>query len=183
MIDENPYASPRGLEGWSREPLEFATSAPADPVGLWRDGGLIVAHRQSQWPLICPLCNESAVNTVRIVLEGSEPGQFRVQLFSLLIGLDAYHYGLYERCRRNGDLLMLLGIGLVAVGLFGFCLSIVPAVILVPLGAVLLPWAVHIHRKGEPDLHVEHLLGDYAWIRGAQAGFVDRLPPWKDPIK
>lgn len=58
MHDQNPYAaSPLPS---SSHPIATEGEWPAQQTGLWRDGDLLVAQRQTNFPPVCPVSNLDA---------------------------------------------------------------------------------------------------------------------------
>lgn len=175
MIDPNPYASPQAE---SRP-----ETLPTGPVGAWREGDLLVMHRQAALPPYCVFTNEPAggepLNLAYSQIGEHGTPELGPTVHIALIGFPVTPEIPAEFFRANvGGLLSLLGgVGLVALA----CLSIQQGLVTLffvgmALGLGLMLFAGYL-SYARRKLTLERMNDEYLWFRGAAPGFLDRLGP------
>lgn len=155
---DNPYAAPAGQ----------ADDLPA-AVGTWRDGKLLVVHREAKLPAWCIGCGELAAEAYELVL----PLEFGRGSLLIMAGFCA-------RCgrrHRSGMQLGYCGYLPLGVGLFaancplpwfaGLSLAAVVAWVALSIQVSRYLFQLQLHRRQEP----------YFAVLGANPRFLARLPP------
>jgi hypothetical protein len=170
--DDNPYAPSAVVD----PRLELAEAG----VGAWRDGSLIVLHRDATLPAICLKTGQPAGGWLTMkVAWRAWPFSLHVHPHELRLPLSPRRYWLATRLRW-----WLLAVGIVI--LFGIPVLVLnvgdlPEQIQVftifggtGLAAPLLIGGAFL---GEP-VQARRFRGDYVWLCGADERFLQHLPPW-----
>lgn len=170
----NPYA-----------PSAVVAEAARPEVGVWRDGPLVVMHKDAELPRICIDTGLPAVGAreFRAVWKGAG------DLFSsgkyIYLPLSREPLRAFARARLQS----LIGLALALVVLIVCFLTpvlaqlgdwVVPAVLLpsIALGAVGIGlWWASYRTLAEP-LKVVYAHGPYLWMAGTHPAFLDQLPAW-----
>jgi hypothetical protein len=180
MADANPFAAP--VAGAALNPV------PDAAISVWRDGDLLVMHKQAVLPDRCVKCN-APCNGYRLnrSLSWHPPGWFLLILISLWIYLIValcirktakIQVGLCEQHRSGrrksiwGAWLMFLSsfVGIVLSIAFDLPLLAVLCLLLI-LGSLI--WAVVISNVVKT-----HKIDDYyVWLKKINAEYLGTLPP------
>lgn len=156
---ENPYASPREISG-----------SVTPEVGLWRDGTLMVAHRDVIFPHFCVRTNEPSERGFRCHLTWSYPIDFSSRSVR-------FEVGLCERCIRRYRKFRWVGWG-VMIAAFGVGLVAPHGTFFIFAAASLFVVGLFLATRPGVSLKVKRGSPPYFWIRGAHRDFLARLPPW-----
>ena len=81
----NPYAPPLTESKAAEIPGDW----PPGEVGLWRDGAWLVARRNANFPLVCPVTNEPAVTRVPSYFPWAAKDLYPLR-FGLVVGVLYY---------------------------------------------------------------------------------------------
>lgn len=167
----------------------YAPSAVAAPysgaselgVGVWRDGNLLVMHRDATLPAICLKTGAPASHWL-VQKIGWQDSWFAItsHQYELRLPLSARRYWLATRLRW-----WLLGLGAVAILLLvvvGMQLDRLPDGIsprqsifgVASLAVTLFVVAYNVGTAVTP----RRFRGDYIWLSGADSRFLAQLPPW-----
>lgn len=171
MADVNPYASPS-----VPDPL-LPDRPPAG--GAWRDGQMLVVHRQgAALPHICLLTSQPAAVRRWVSIRWSYPIDYSMRETAIEVALStAANQSNQRRSIAGGWAILLSAAG--AVTLI-FAKIYVPDL---PFDWLLLPVAV-VGATGLVVAHYSRLLrfqkarGDYLWLHGAHQQFLEHLPTW-----
>ena len=162
---ENPYASPRERSG-----------SPPHEVGMWRDGKLLVAHRDVVFPRICVRTNEPAQRYRRVSLSWSYPIDWSGRFVTFHVGMCEACWRRYRR-RRVAGWLLVIG---AAISLY---VTIVMGIPVLPLLAIpLICTGIYLSNGAQVFLAVKRGRPPYYWIRGAHPSFVASLPDWSEKL-
>jgi hypothetical protein len=169
------------------DPNPYAPSAVADPrqelveagVGVWRDGGLIVLHRDARLPAICLKTGQPATRWFTFQLSWGRPLFLgRREILSLRLPLSERRH--YLASRRW----VLLGWGLIMLFvLVGFAPYLHwlsdrdQALFIFGIGSLMVTLVLTGVALGEP-VQLWRARGDYLWISGAGERFLAQLPVW-----
>jgi hypothetical protein len=186
----NPYAAPQ-LMG------NYAAPQPQQGFpGLWRQGDLLVMHKQAPLPPICLKSGQPASQWLRRNLQWHEPwiivtivaGILIYVIIALLMTKRAtLMIGLTDEwaARRKTRILIALGItaGGIALGAAGIFLgnqgigsegwfALLPLAFVTLLGAAL--YGQYACRLVWP----QRITDQYVWLKGVHPSFLDQLPVW-----
>jgi hypothetical protein len=170
----NPYAAPIESGG-----------PPTPGIGAWREGPLLVMHKDAELPRICIHTGEPAAGAREFRLAWKGQGDLLSRGKCLYLPL---RYDLLRSFARS-RLQSLVGLAMGAISLltilslpFLFQLGdwVAPAVMLSCLamgfvGVVL--WCVNYRHLREP-IKLVYGTADYLWFAGLHPAFLDRLPSW-----
>lgn len=176
--DINPYASPLGVGGYD--------DRPPPRIGVWRDGGLLVMHKDAELPRFCIHTGEPAVGGRDYELVWKVPGQVFTRQQNVLIPLCRRCIQDYQMLRRRS----FLGLGAAALSIWPIiAFPALPVAMqsqpyLLSAGALFLSvtgaalWLHAVWTLGRP-LSVSHAWGDHLWLRDVHRDYLTRLPEWK----
>jgi hypothetical protein len=171
-MDQNPYAPSAVVDPRH----QFAEAG----VGAWRDGDLLVIHRDVRLPDVCLKTGRPATRRLAVKLTWDEHlWSLRKQSLQLEVPLCDRRYDWATRLRW-----LLVALGIAALAVLGvFIPSMDPwpshySAVTIFAGAVtavtLLLCSVML---GEP-VAVRRARGDYVWLAGAGQRFLEQLPVW-----
>jgi hypothetical protein len=172
--DLNPYASPECVD-----PL------PTDVFGAWRDGSMLVIHKQTNLPRVCVVTGKPAAGARDQLLVWKSPGEFLSRQTHLMVPLCRKELERYKLARRLILSGWLLTGGAVALGVLRLILltndpltrQILTSLAVLTGGAGLVAWLVGVAINQIP-LSVAMGRGDHIWLAGAHREFLNRLPQW-----
>jgi hypothetical protein len=185
----NPYAAPR-VEGYY--PPQMDANAPF--AGLWRQGNLLVMHRNAPLPNICLKSNEAATGRLKRNLSWHHPAIYLIILLHLFIYLvvalivrktATIYIPLTEEwlARRRRRMLFAWAAVLASFLLFGFAVSRVDHEQWAPLAmilAILLALAAAIYGLVACRLvWPKRMTDQYIWLKGVHPNFLNRLEAWQ----
>jgi hypothetical protein len=188
----NPYAAPQAVGGYSPQ----LPPQPGGFPGLWRQGNVLVMHKQAPLPPICLKSGQPATQWLRRNLQWHEPwlaitilagvlvyviiALIMTKRASILIGLTD-EWAARRKTRIFIALgIVLAGIALAATGIFlgnqgrdqeGW-FSLVALALFVLIGAAL--YGQYACRLVWP----QRITDQYVWLKGVHPDFLDQLPPW-----
>lgn len=188
----NPYASPVVPAGYG------AYAPPQQPglEGLWRQGNTLVMHKMAPLPPICVKSNQHAKQWLKRNLQWHNPWVGLTVLISPLIYIivalivtkrATIHIGLSEEwfARRKTRMLIAWGIALAGFALGGFGIWIAnqpgiegPGVLLIVLALFQVIGALIYGQYACRLVYPSRIDDSYVWLKGVDAGFLDRLPAW-----
>jgi hypothetical protein len=190
-IAVNPYTSPQ-LAGNYAAPVPQQGGFP----GLWRQGNVLVMHKQAPLPPICLKSGQPATQWLRRNMQWHEPwiaitiltGVLIYVIIALIMTKRAtLMIGLTDEwaARRKSRMLVALGIVLsgIAVGSAGIFLgnqgygnegwfSLIALSAFVLIGAAL--YGQYACRLVWP----QRITDQYVWLKGVHPSFLDQLPVW-----
>ena len=186
----NPYAAPQYPHGY--QPMPQAGNSLA---GLWRQGKVLVMHKNAPLPDICLKSNEPATKRLRRKMQWHHPAIALTILLGLLVYIiiaiiltkkatidvpltDAW----YARRQRRlmfawgaalaGIALMVLGVALVGQpdgDIYGWLMLI---------GLVISLGALIYGQVACPLVRPSRITDQYVWLKGVHPDFLDRLEVW-----
>lgn len=191
MPEINPFASPQAYDTWADgqagPDLVIETNE-----GLWREGKLLVMHRDAQLPDRCVKSNQPAHGRrLKRKLAWRHPAVFLLLLLHVVVYVivaviltkrATIYVGLSEEwfARRRRTIavawsLVLLGAGLVVVGIAlvernGMFGLLIAAGLVLALGAAI--WGLVRARLVAP----KRITADHVWLKGVHPAFLDELP-------
>lgn len=187
----NPYAAPQ--TGGYLPPTQPANLAPF--AGLWRQGNLLVMHKNAPLPDICLKSNQPAQRRLRRKLQWHNPW---VGL-SILIALPVYivlaviltkratiYIAMTDEWfnRRRTRLLVAWFSGLVCLGMIvlgiGLALETEEAMysLLIVLGILGGLVALIAGQAAVAMVRPQRMTDEYIWLKGVHRSFLDRLDVW-----
>ncbi len=169
--DPNPYAPSAVLD--PREELAAAG------VGVWRDGRLVVLHRDAPLPAICFKTGRPATHWFTYYLAWNRHFfSSHVEQLRLRVPLCRWRHNL-TRLRW-----ILLGLGLAVLALLAWWapnLHLLPdpyqALVVFGLGSLMVTLILTGVALGEP-VQLRRYRGNYLWLSGAGEKFLVHLPAW-----
>jgi uncharacterized membrane protein len=192
---KNPFSEEQPLI--SSEGVEVAAAA-GSYRGPWRQGNLLVVHRDSKLPPFCVRTNVPAETTMQRTVSWFHPLVYIALLTCLLIFLllakllqqrltltlplskafveqrkrQIFVSGLLTSC---GLLLLVLGLVLAVTGDLD---QPWPLVTLIVLGlSIFTAGSLWVNRV-IAIVSAQKIDGDFAWIKGVHTGYLERLPVW-----
>jgi hypothetical protein len=166
----NPYASPREV-----------SDPAAPPIGLWRDGKLLVVHRDAAFPPFCIRTNEPAQPGFRCNLTWSYP----IDLWHRHLKLDV---ALCESCIQRYRRTRIVGWALICATMIILFMTIILtitgrndvnlSILAVPPCLFLLVFGIHFAGRPGVVLKIKRAQVPYYWISGAHPDFVARFSNW-----
>lgn len=183
MTEPNPYAPPQ-VEG----PMSVM---PVATGGVWRDGNILVMHKQAVLPDRCVKCNAPADGyRLKRSLSWHQPAWFLLILVSLLIYVIValcirktakIHIGLCDehRARRRwmivgAWLMFFASIAAIVVAVANDLPMLALASLVLFLGSLI--WAVIISNIVGTKKIDDH----YVWLKRVHAEYLSQLPPVQD---
>ena len=186
----NPYAAPQ-IEGG------YFPAQQTGFDGLWRDGDILVMHKQAPLPPICVKSGQPATDWLQRDLQWHPPWVTWLILFAvpayvvlalILTRKATVIIGLSREWRNRRLIRMLITAGIVSVGLAvavgGFSLATQReefriAFLFVPIGLIggLIAgtaYGQHACRLVWP----KRINGQFIWLRGVHSDFLKLLPEW-----
>ena len=181
MTDPNPYAPPQVEGPMSQMPL--ATG------GVWRDGKILVMHKQAVLPDRCVKCNAPANgDRLRRSLSWHYPAIYLVILAGLLIyvivalcvrkraKIDVGICQAHRSRRRRGILaawlVCLAGVIAIFVGSIRATL-----VVLIPVGSLMLLASLIMGVVISSIVSTKKIDDNYVWLKGVNYEYLAQLPP------
>jgi hypothetical protein len=183
----NPYEAPREV---GYQPL----SGPPAFAGLWRQGNLLVMHKQAPLPNVCLKSNQPATGRLKRSLSWHHPAIFLLVFVSPLIYIivalivrktATIHIALSDEWLARRRRRMLIAWNLVVVSIVLFIggvasfdnqpwgtLAMICSIVLF-LGAAI--YGLISCRMVWP----QRMTGDYIWLKVGNAEFLNRLEPWQ----
>jgi hypothetical protein len=192
FADVNPYAAPRAEAMLPPGKVEGLTPY----AGLWRQGNLLVMHKQAPLPDICLKSNQPAKRRLQRKLTWHHPSVYLIILLHILIYVvvaliirkrATIHIPLSEewfaiRLRR---MLFTWGIVLASFVLFGAGIALVdraggPAPVFAMLGGlVLLLGGLLYGQYACRMVAPQRMTDDYIWLKGVHPEYLNRLEMWQ----
>ena len=176
---QNPYASP----------AEVAEEKTEPPVGIWRDGELLVIHDWvTSLPNRCVFTNELLTVRCRQELSWANSIGWRSRYLPLNFGV--VEPILQKMVRRRHRWWLLAGSACLALVLIAATLVLIaatlgffvssPAVILGTILFSLLASGLLLQgaKNAENVFKIREINGPYFWLAGAGKPFLDSLPKW-----
>jgi hypothetical protein len=169
----NPYAS-------------SAVAADAGPgIGVWREGPLVVMHKDATLPRMCIQTGLPAVGTREFQAVWKGEGDLLSSAKHLQLPLSREPLRAFARARLQSLVGLALAVVVLIVCFMTPVLSqlgdwVLPAVLLpsLALGAVGIGLVWVNYRTLSEPLKVVYAYGPYLWLGGAHPAFLDHLPPW-----
>ncbi len=177
---------------------DFPTAAPINPyapsavanearpeVGVWREGSLLVMHKDAMLPRMCIATGLPAVGACEFRAVWKGAGDLLSSAKVLQLPLSQVPRDAFARARLQS----IIGLGLALLALITCFMTpvlsqlgdwAVPAVLLpsIAMGFVGIGlWWVNYRTLSEP-VKVVYAHGPYLWIAGTHPAFLDHLPPW-----
>jgi hypothetical protein len=172
--DLNPYASPQEAGGYEeRTPYG---------IGVWRDGCMLVMHKEARLPPICIHSGHPATAIEAYEVAWHAAGRFLPEKKSLPIPLCDKRFGdyarLHSRTTNAGWLLAAASLGtfFAASNEGAVAAFVLTVAALLALCAVTL-WLHAYWTFGHP-LSVAWSSGDYLWLRDVHGRMLQHVPPW-----
>jgi hypothetical protein len=169
----NPYA-----------PSAVASEAQPE-VGVWREGPMLVMHKDAMLPRMCIATGLPAVGSRQFRLVWHAAGELLAGSKYVRLPLSQAPLDSFHRAWVQSIIGWALALVAVVAGLMTPVLSLlgtgvllavlVPSLALGALGIGL--WWVNYRTMYEP-LKVVYAYGAYLWIAGTHPAFLDHLPPW-----
>lgn len=175
----NPYAPPR----------VFDPPVKPDPgVGVWRDGNLLVVHRDALLPPVCVKSGQPAAEWVEVPVSFVDFSTLSRIKFTLRAPLSARSMW----WRSNGPRISLV-VAAIAFACVPLLLSLVQSAYEPPyrtpllerpygsvlVGAVAVGLIAVLHALSYWRLlEFQRFQRDYFWFTGAHRRFLEQLPPW-----
>jgi hypothetical protein len=185
----NPYAAPRE-EGYI-PPTQRLSGAPF--AGLWRQGNLLVMHKEAPLPLICVKSNQPATGRLKRSLAWHHPALYLIILLNWLIYIVValivrktamIQIALSDEwiARRKRRMVFAWSAILLCVVLFVMSLflldssGLAPVVLLVSIVGCLA--AMGYGLVACRLVSARRMTDTYIWLKGVHPDFLDRLEPW-----
>jgi len=185
---ENPYQAPQVYAP------PFKAAAVAESAGLWRQGPLLVMHKNAPLPARCVKSNVPTARTLKRKLTWHHPAVFVALLFNLLVYIilavilskrATIYIGLSEEwfAKRRRAILIGWGAVLASVGMFVAGIAMVDrndgtggllifgAFVLFIAGAI---YGLIAARMVTPT----RITDEYVWLKGVHRDFLAALPDW-----
>ncbi|MFO0906094.1 MAG: hypothetical protein U0939_24010 [Pirellulales bacterium] len=193
MPGQNPYAAPAVAN-----PYAAPTLAPQSMQGgVWRQGNLLVMHREAPLPPRCVKTNQPATGTLKRKLYWHHPAIYAALLLNLIIYAilaavlskrATIHIGLSEAGfarRRRTMLIAWLGV-LGSIGAFFAAFTLDPETNPVfpwlLLGGIFGFLGFLIYGLVAARLvHPKKMDDNYIWLKGVHPDYLNELPPWPWP--
>lgn len=192
----NPYAPPKEYVFADNHPQAGSPFEPGtEPVGLWRQGRLLVMDKSARLPDRCVKSNEPATRRLRRNLYWHHPAIYLTILLHLLIyillalilrktatiyvGLSDRYFAKRRRAMLIGWVLAVLSIALIGIGIGNVepGAGPVPAVLIVS-GVFLFLGALLYGLIGSRMVVAKRISDRYVWLKGVHPEFLADLPPW-----
>jgi len=173
--DVNPYAPPQ-------VPDPILTPDPG--IGVWRDGQLLVMHKDAELPRVCIYTGERAVGAREYRLVWKCTGDLFSREKNLYLPLCRRHLRAFAWQRLQSLVGLLLSAVSLLIMLFAplllpvlgdlVFLYVVPPGLLLGIAGVVM-WIVSYYGTNQPLILV-HARGDYLWFGGLHVSFLQALP-------
>jgi hypothetical protein len=182
-MDDKPKDKPDEVNPYAPPTVADALEKPG--VGAWRDGELLVIHKDAELPRMCIYTGECAAGAREWRVVWRSGNDLFTRGTYLYLPLRRDHLQAFARLRRQsliGMLLMaLMLIAMLSMPLLSrlgdwIYISVVPAILLSGIMGVVL-WFVAYHSTTRP-LTVVRAWGDYLWLAGVHDKFLAQLPRW-----
>lgn len=168
----NPYASPAGAGGYAPQ-LDCG-------VGVWRDGPLLVIHREAALPPICLKTGEAGVRWRRFDVIWTYPIDWSGRRLRLQIPMCNAAFRGYRRCWWIGVLSVAIPAILSLQAALIWAKEMPAAVVSFLIGlwvcgglcCLVTHWMI-----GTP-LRFVRVRGQHLWLAGASREFLNQLPVW-----
>jgi hypothetical protein len=171
--DINPYAPPQVLDPL----LEFEAAG----LGVWRDGALLVMHKDAQLPPWCIKSGRPATRWRPITLPWTRQAfALRYEQLELRLPVSERWFflsGLWSTALATGWMIAVLLVAPIAMfgDLDGWAQLAIAAAIFVTLIMLL-----YLYATVNLFFTVVQVKGNYLWISGPNRRFLQHLPPWTD---
>jgi hypothetical protein len=186
----NPYAAPAVAD-----PYAPKKNDPANPfAGLWREGSLLVMHKEAPLPDICLKSNEPATRRLKRSLSWHPPAYYLLVLLHILIYVvvallvrktATIYIPLTDDwyARRQRRMLFAWGTIFACIGLFVAGVAFIDRQPWAPwamIGAIVLALAITIYglvacRMVWP----KRMTDQYIWLKGVHPEYLNRLEVWQ----
>jgi len=178
------------LHGRAQEVNPYSASAavggPQLPgVGAWRDGQLLVMHKDAELPHVCIYTGQKAVGAREFRMIWRRSGDLFTRGKYIYLPLCREHLNAFARQRLQSLIgLACAGIAILAAIAVGplasltdqvFICVLPPALFMGFVGVIL--WIVAFQETKRP-LKAVHADGDYIWLEGVCSEFLRHLPEW-----
>lgn len=187
MSQPNPYAAPQVQHSFAEQPFK-AEGFP----GLWREGNVLVMHKQAPLPDICMKSNLPANRRLRRDLRWHHPAVFVALLVNLIVYLiiamimtkkATIHMPLTDEWfgRRRTRMLIAWGVALLAVLMFfgGIAAIDTDYGIFITLAGLFVALGAGIGGLlGCQLVTPKRMTDQYIWLKGVHPDYLDRLPVW-----
>lgn len=172
MADTNPYAP-------SLVPQPQQDFAEAG-VGLWRDGDLVVMHRDAAWPAVCIRTGEPAVGWFPTKISRMAPGSWlRSETIRFRIPVGRRWHWLTTRLRVGLLTAGLISLGALVTSAFYFDRFPNSLSLSIALGGGVTSIALILTSSGLAELvTLRRDRGNYLWLTGPSEKFLEQLPVW-----
>lgn len=186
----NPYAAPTVADPYAPKKTD-----PNNPfAGLWRQGEILVMHKDAPLPDICLKSNEPATRRLKRSLSWHPPAWYLLIFLHLLIYVVAavlvrktatIYIPLTEEwyARRQRRMLFAWGTILACVVLFGTAVAYVDHEAWAPwvlIASMLLALAAAVYGLlGCRMVWPKRMTDQYIWLKGVHPDFLNRLEVWQ----
>jgi hypothetical protein len=172
--DDNPYAPSAVVD----PRLELAEAG----VGVWRDGKLIVLHRQAMLPAICVKTGVPATDWLEQTFNGHDHlFSFQTRRFNVRVPLSSRRHWMTTRLRwwlLSAGIAILFGIPALVLNVGNLPEPVQVFTIFGGMGLAT-PLLIYGEFLGDP-VQARRFKGDYIWLSGADERFLVHPPPWPE---
>jgi hypothetical protein len=170
--DLNPYAP--SLVPQPRQ--DFAEAG----VGLWRDGDLVVMHRDAAWPAVCVRTGEPAVGWFPMRILRTAPGSWlRSETIRFHLPVGRRWHWLTTKLRTGLLTAGLISLGALVTSAFYFDRFPSGLSLSIALGGGVTSIALILTSSGLAQLvTLRRDRGNYLWLTGPSEKFLEQLPVW-----
>lgn len=190
FADHNPYAAP--LESAGIPPI-----LQQSPLGIWREGKLLVMHKQSILPAVCVKSNEPATGRLVRKLTWHHPLVYLVILFNLIIyaivaiaiskratiqiGLSETWFAKRRRAIIIGWTVALTGVALLFAGLISDSMNSSLPMVGVALSIPTILLGALYGAFGARMVYAKKIDDNFVWLGGVHQDYLAKLPEWPGP--
>ena len=161
---------------------ESVDPLPTEVFGVWRDGSMLVIHKQANLPRVCVVTGKPAAGARDLLVVWKSPGEFLARQTHLLVPLCRKELERYKLARRLILSGWLLTAGAIAIGVLRLALltndpwtrQVLTTLAVLTGIAGLAVWLIGV------AITVAMGRGDYIWLAGAHRQFLSRLPRWTE---
>jgi hypothetical protein len=193
MSYPNPYAAPREVNPFGEVVPMHPMQQPGVAMGLWRQGNVLVMHKAAPLPDICLKSNLPATRRLKRTMYWHHPAIFLTILLSVLIYIilvlclrkkAVIHIPLTDEWFARRRMRILVAWCIAAVGAVAFVAGVMVAdhndlgVLFILLGVVLVVAGALVGSIGGRLVYPSRITDEYAWIKGVNREYLDRLPVW-----
>jgi hypothetical protein len=175
--DLNPYAPSSVVDPRAEE--------AAAVVGVWRDGNLIVLHREATLPAICVKTGVPATDWLAQKFSGHDHlFSFQTRRFDVRVPLSARRYWMATRLRSwllTAGIVILFGIPSLVLNVGDLPERIQVFTIFAGVGLAA-PLLIYGGFLSEP-VHPRRFRGDHLWLSGADERFLVHLAAWSQETR